>query len=75
MSPDPKALMAASARDALLSNQGLQRKSVKATLTVQATATVACFNILITGYLHTRKPGANRWRRLPDGTIAIGRDN
>jgi hypothetical protein len=47
MSPDPKALMAASARDALPSNQGLQRKSMKATLAVQATATVACFNILI----------------------------
>ena len=77
MSPDPIALMAVSASDALLNNQALQRKSMRdeiATLAAQATATAACFNTLITGHLHTRKPGADRPRHLPDGMMSIGRD-
>lgn len=77
MSPDPNALMAVSASDALLNNQALQRKSMRdeiATLAAQATATAARFNTLITGHLHTRKPGANRRRHLPDGMMCIGRD-
>jgi len=44
MSPDPNALMAVSASDALLNNQALQRKSTRdeiATLAAQATATAA----------------------------------
>jgi hypothetical protein len=77
MSPDPNALMAASASDALLNNQALQRKSTRheiATLAVQATATAACFNTILTGHLQRRKPGANRRRHLPDGMMSIGRD-
>jgi hypothetical protein len=68
MSPDPSALMAANARDALLNNQALQRKSVRDEITTpaaQATATAACFNTLITGHLHARKPGANRQAPSP----------
>jgi hypothetical protein len=56
MSPDPNALMAASARDALLNDQALQRKSMRdeiATLTAQGAAAAACFNTLITGPLCT----------------------
>jgi hypothetical protein len=77
MIPDPSTLMADSARDPLLDNQAPQRISMReeiATLTAQATATAACFNILITGHLHTRKSGASRRRLFPDGMISIGRD-
>ena len=76
MSPDPNAVMATKASDALLSNHALQRKSTRveiAALAPQATATTACSNTLITGHLHARKPGADRQRHLPDGTISIGR--
>jgi hypothetical protein len=67
MSPDPKALMAASASDALLNNQALPRKITRdeiVTLAEQATATAGCFNTLITGPLYAQKPGAI------DGAIA-----
>jgi hypothetical protein len=67
MSPDPNALMAINGSDctsdALLNNQALQRKSMRdesATLAAQATTMAACFNTLITGHLHMRKPGAHR---------------
>jgi hypothetical protein len=56
MSPDPDALMAASASDAVLNNQALQRETTRdaiATLAAQATTTAAYFNTLITGHLHT----------------------
>jgi hypothetical protein len=76
MSPDPSAVMVTSASDALLNNHTLQRKSTRveiAALAPQATPTIACSNTLITGHLHSRKPGANRRRHLPDGEISIGR--
>lgn len=56
MSPDPNALMAASAIDALLNNKVLQRETKRekiAALTAQGTATAARFNTVITGHLHT----------------------
>jgi hypothetical protein len=63
MSPDPNALMTINASDrlsdALLNNQALQRENMRdasATLPAQATAIPSCFNTLITGPLHTRKP-------------------
>jgi len=74
MSPDPRALMAASASEALLNNRALPRNSTSdeiATLAEQATATEACFKNLITGPLHTQTPGANRRRHLPDGMMSI----
>jgi hypothetical protein len=75
MRPDPNAVMATSATDALLNNHALQRRSTRveiAALAPQATATTACSNTLITGHLHVRKPGADRQRHLPDGKISIG---
>jgi hypothetical protein len=66
MSPDPNALMAASARDALLNNQALQRKSMRnAALTAQATVTAACFNTLITAISIRENPA------LIDGAISL----
>jgi hypothetical protein len=62
MSPDAKALMAASASDALLNNQTLQTRNVRdesAAVPAQATTIAACFKTLIASHLHMRKPGAN----------------
>jgi hypothetical protein len=63
MSPDPNALMAASASDAPFNKYALQRKSTSekiATHAALATVTAACFHNLITGHLDARKPGAGR---------------
>src|ERR1700744_832418 len=78
MSPDPNALTAASANEAVLNNQTLQRKSARdkvATVAAQATVTAVCFDTLIGDHLHARKSGANRGRHFPNGTIFIGRDS